>query len=142
MARRKNRQKSYKTNVWLSPPILYALEELGDGRKSFIAYTRTRAARFLLVSMFEGHNLGTKPINLGQEPKYLPERREGEKLVRLPMLTFTNLRNAIDVIAEEQRLSRSATIRRMLTLAVNERLDLDNMDLSLTIRKYEIVRRK
>jgi hypothetical protein len=139
---KRNHQKSFKTDVWISPSVLFALEELGDGRKSFIAWRRTKAARFLLIEQCEGYRLGTRPINLCQEPKYLLERREGEKLVRLPIVTFTNLRNVIDEAAQKHSLSRSATIRRMLTLGVNDHLDRGFNDMSDTIRKYGIVLRK
>lgn len=137
---KRNRQPRINTNVWLSPAVLFALEELGDGRKSFIAYRRTQAARYLLIETVDpAMRLRKAPADWSAAPKYLPERAEGEKLVRFPLRIHAGLLRVLEAKAAELQLSRSALVRKALTLAVNERLDLDYMDLSDTIRRYKIV---
>jgi hypothetical protein len=138
MSKREKRPWSKNTDVWLSPQVVKGLEELED----FFGPRRTRAARYFLISMVAEEPWSKKKPDWERRNKYLQERPEGEKLVRLPLRLWDNLLRAVDVKAQVLNLSRSAFVRKVLTMAVDERLEWGDPCLTKMLKQLGLPRKK
>ncbi len=139
MGRKRNRQRSVNTDVWLSKEVLGALEELAD----FYGPRRTRTARFFLIQLVERERLGKhKDLTWDRKNVYLAECPTGEHLVRMPLRIFKKLLEALDAKACELNLSRSALLRRGLTAAVGERMVLEFPSLVKTLAARRLPRQR
>jgi hypothetical protein len=121
MTRRRNRQRSFYTDVWLSKEVLRALEELSN----FYGPRRGRTARFFLIQLIESDRFGKEKSHTWERENInLTARPKNQCLVRMPLRIFQKLLEAIDAKATELHLSRSALLRQGLTAAVDERVEM------------------
>lgn len=138
MGKRRNRQWVKNTNVWLSSEVVGALEELVDS----FGPTRTKTAWHLLITLVEPLGNSRWPSNWERKNKYLEEHPKGEKLVRVSLRLFQNLCLALEAKARELGLSRSALIRRGLTIAIDERMEERFPSLEKTLAARGLVRNR
>jgi|SRR3989344_1884407 len=138
MRNRKKRPWSKNTDVRLNPVVITALEELAD----FYGPGRSRAARFFLIEMVAEEPWRKKPVDWKRNNKYLEERPKGQPLVRMPLRIWDNLLKAVDAKAKAFNISRSAMVRRALTMAVDERVEQRFPSLRKTLQAYNLPRQE